>query len=209
MQADAGEPLAIELLRARLESHRIAVDAVAAGEGLQERNARTEVGQRRQSAIQLACGQVVQHVTADQQVCRAAWAQVFEIAETGQVQVAARTEAADRVFAAVKTQVVQFRSQLQQRRAPRSLAATDVEHAADWPLEVVLRGCHGQGDLARESGRAADRRATRRRIAVPLVEIGLVVVFAHRTRCIGVGAHARCAACHPSARTVRQGPPAA
>src|SRR5690606_37873217 len=65
-------------------------------------------------------------------------------------------------------------TQPQQRRAPRALAAADVEHAAQRTLEVVLGGGDRERDLARQALCAADAAA-----AVPGVEIALVVAFGH------------------------------
>src|SRR5690606_19437442 len=87
---------------------------------------------------------------------------------------AARAMARDRVFAAVEAEVARVRAQTQQRRAPRALAAADVEHAAQRALEVVLGGGDRERDLARQALRAADAAA-----AVPGVEIALVVAFGH------------------------------
>src|SRR3546814_19519884 len=81
-------------------------------------------------------GQVVQHVAANQQVDRRAGPQLREVGEAREVQVAVAAVAGDRVLAAVEAEVLRGRPQLQQGRAPRALAAADVEHAAQRAFEI-------------------------------------------------------------------------
>ncbi|KAG0767574.1 hypothetical protein G6F22_017637 [Rhizopus arrhizus] len=97
-----------------------------------------------------------------------------EIAEAGQVQVAGPAVAAHSVLAAVEAEVFDLRTQLQQRRTPGAFAAADIQHAADRSLQVVLGTGHGQRDLARQAGAAADVGA-----AVPALEVGGVVGLVH------------------------------
>src|SRR5690606_29841955 len=94
--------------------------------------------------------------------------------KTREMQVAARTVAADRVLAAVEADVAGLRAQLQQGCAPGALTAADVEHRAQRALEVVLRGGHGQRDLAGQPLASADAA-----LAVPAVEIVPVIGLVH------------------------------
>ena len=136
---------------AALESVGIAVDAVLARERLDERHPPAQLSQRRQAAVQFARVEVMQHVAAYQQVYGGAGAQVLEVTEARQVQVAPRAKPPNRILAAVEAQVLHARTQLEQRCAPGAFAAADVEHAADRAFQVVLGAGHGQGHLARQA----------------------------------------------------------
>src|SRR5262249_41288213 len=84
--------------------------------------------------------------------------------------------APDDVLAGVEALVVDLRPQRAQRRAPRRLAAADVEHAPDRPAEVVLGDGDGERDLALELLARSDLMT---RVAIPLLEIGTIVDFLH------------------------------
>ena len=122
-ESKRGEAPAIETGRALLELVLVAHRAVLAGEGFQERDPAAEFRQPGQPAVQFARVEIVQDVAADQQVHGRAGAQLREVAEARQVQVATAAMAGDRVLAAVEPEVLQLRPQLQQRRAPRAFAA--------------------------------------------------------------------------------------
>src|SRR5690606_28892631 len=104
---------------------------------------------------------------------------VLEIAEAGEMQVAPCAETLHRVVAAVAAQVLEFRPPLKQGRAPGTFAAADVEHGPDRPLQVGVGAGDGERDLPGKSRAAADRGGAQGRVAVPAVEVGLVVLFAH------------------------------
>src|SRR3546814_3207643 len=102
---------------------------------VEEGDAAAQLGQAGQAAVDLGRGQVVQHVAAHQQVDRRTRPQLREVGEAREVQVAVAAVAGDRVLAAVEAQVLRARPQLQQRRAPRALAAADrsEEHTSELP----------------------------------------------------------------------------
>ncbi|MNI53034.1 hypothetical protein D3C73_1078480 [compost metagenome] len=155
----------------------VALEFIFGGESLQERHACGQLGDAGQARAQFAVGHVVHHVRTDQQIDRGAGSQPGEIAEAGQVQVAGPAVAAHSVLAAVETEVVDLRTQFQQRRAPGAFAAADVQHAADRSFQVVLGRGHGEGDLARQARAATDVGA-----AVPALEVGGVVGLVHGVR---------------------------
>ena len=114
----------------------------------------------------------MQHIAADHQIRRCAWAQHSKVAEAREMKAAARAVALHCIFAVVEAEIAQFRPQFQQRRAPRAFAAADVEHRADRTFEMVFRGGDRQRDFALQPLAPADAR-----IAIPAVEIGAIVGF--------------------------------
>src|SRR6185312_1785668 len=97
--------------------------------------------------------QVVQHVGAHDEIEARVEAQVFELAEAREAEVAAAPVTRHRVLAGVQPAVVEAGPQRTQRRAPGAFTAAYVQHVADRPAEVVLRLRHHHRDLASELGR--------------------------------------------------------
>lgn len=181
-EAERFQTVAIEACPPGVETFRIALNTILARERLQERDATAQFGKPGQAAVELARGQVMKHVAADEQVDRRAWAQVFEVPEPREVQVSARAEAADRIFAAVETEVLQSGTQFRQRGPPCALAAADIQYRAQRALEMVFGGGDRERDLAGEARGTADRLLAQRGVAVPALEIGGVVLFGHCRR---------------------------
>ena len=92
-EAERFEALPIERRGALLEIVFVADGLVFLREGFQERDAAAQLGERRESAIEFAHRQVMQHVAADQQVGGRAGTQAFEVGEARQVQAAATANA--------------------------------------------------------------------------------------------------------------------
>lgn len=175
------QPRLLELAQVPLrgagdEAVHVAIGVIAAGEYFEEGDAFEHVDDAAQARADFRGLEVVQHVGADDEIEAGIEAQVFELAEGGQADVAAAAVAVDHVLAGVQPAVARLRAQRAQVGAPRRFAAAHVEHAADGATEVVLGLRHGQRHLAAQLGGRGDGVV---RVAVPLVEIGAIVGLGH------------------------------
>ena len=158
------------------EAGEITGHAVDAGEHLEEGQPLEQLAESRQPAAQFARFHVMEHVAAHDQVEARLEAQLGQVPEAGEPDVAAAAVTLHHVLARIEPAVIQPRTQPQQGRAPRCLAAAHVEHVAQRSREIVLGQVHHHRDLA---GELRARTHRMRGTAVPLVEIGAIVAFGH------------------------------
>ena len=119
----------------------------------------------------------MQDIGTDNEIERRVEAQLAELPERRQADIARAAIARNGILAAIEAKIVHAPAQGLQRLAPRAFAATDIEHVVDLPTKIVFGRRNGQRDLTLEFF-AGIYRVTR--AAVPLVEIVAVVDFPRR-----------------------------
>src|ERR1035437_967232 len=175
-RAEPRTPERAPILRRRplMPRPAISLDRIPARVRLEVRDAAEQRGHRPQSRLELERRHILQHIAAHDDVEWPAQRPVdrLERSERPAPDPPPPSEPRDHVIARVHSDVPDSRPQLLEWRAPGGLAAPDVEHRSDSPLQQRLGDRHHEADLPRHGH---GRRDADSRIAVPPVEVRSVI----------------------------------